>query len=1123
MSEFPIDWTDDTVRQYLTAEAHQKSKAEFERTHIDIDKIRADYLFPHPTNDEFVTQEEFRDAVLKSSVEDDNRIFILRGETGSGKSQLCQWLEYQIGRDTDAGANDTHIALHVSRSETRIKDIVDILTDPIDMSLDVRDVEALDPEKVANAMLANLDAYEPLLDTITETEATALVEDRSRNTDLRGILEENIRAYQEAVASDEDEDIPDLLTKDDYRELALAAFGQAKGGDTIFPTLQGFVDRELSTKMGVGDFQQRLKEISERYVELGLRPVLICEDLTTFSVLKEQLLDHIFQLDSGHYDVVLGWTTGWEKDNIDTALGTSEDAQTYMKDRAEGYLSTTDENGQAYFLTDDVTVELTRKYLSVIREESETTASVDIPEADFDGLYPFNAEFVKRAYENLVQDGNERRTPRLLLMRIVRECLTSTAPPFEAIDGNPYVKQFPTPVALSFPSDVQSVAKWYGIPTAEGNLRVPRSVFKLFDLSIPQQALDITETDVFFSGGGDTHVATFDVRQVGGRLDPGDSITVEALLSGRGEPDVDIRLDGEHAGYTDEDGLLELTLPNEEREVEVRAEKGEYADTTELPVGTDSLKLVATPSRPEEGESVRITAQFNGEPTPGVAVERDGQVIGETGGEGTIELVADDPPSMTLSASHGSVTDSLEIPISGGQTYPVDVDDPPKTIEQYQYQYQQWVSNGDEYNSSRVLRDGVAEFLQEWYDPTRLANPNSSATGTAGIYYTRGQRLPVSLQGVDERQGISVELPFGSQYASAYEPLFWYGVSSDGELPREEQYELNYAHLQAWADDQVAGFKRTMREDIESCFDDWTVEEFVVLAQYLLINAAKGKTELTRDLVFEEYRIATEYDDPIRERFSKTDPFREAFDSLATKSSVPGDLAEGFFKLKENFVDSEQLNDAYGAVANDLDTYIEEAMLIDTSDLPDAYRVGTTRSQATIKFVPLLESVRQYAQELNGLGPEDVDYITETVAEIDEWFDKSHSITQLRDRYDELMDVIGQLDISIKEKWVNKRELLDDEENLQMTRFANDVERFRDIESTDGPELVALMHEFERSRDNSPEWEIYEALGEMIQKARAVDVPETDNRLEAAVRNSDEFQELVTTRENALDAIGGER
>lgn len=767
------------------------------------------------------------------------------------------------------------------------------------------------------------------------------------------------------------------------------------------------------------------------------------------------------------------------------------------------------------------TVELSRQYLSVIREESAASADVEIREEDFDGLYPFNAEFIKRAYENLVQDGNERRTPRLLLMRIVRECLTSTKPPFEAIDGNPYVKQFPTPVSLDYSPQVQSIVKWYGIPTAEGNMRVPRSVFELFDVSIPESAVSTNDSDVVFDADSPS-VPDLRLRQVDGQIEPGATITVEALLNDRPEPDVEVTFDGSVVGHTGDDGKLSVTLPDEEREVKLGGEKADCAGTLELAVGTDSLSLVPTPSTPNEGETVKLTARVNGEPTADVSIERDGEALGTTDEGGTFELTADDPPSMSIAAEYENLEDEVEVGIAGTQTYPVETDYDGETVDEYRFDYQQWVSNGEEYASSATLRTGAEELLEEWYDPTRLANPNASTRGTAGIYYTRGDQVPVSLQGVDERTGISIELPFGSDYDRIYEPLFWYGISADGELPREDRYELNYGLLRNWADDSVAEFKRGMRERIEDCFEGWTIEELVVVAQYLLVNAAQGETELTRELVFEPYKTSDEYPHPFEKRFDKTHPFLEAFTELTTQSSAPSDLAEGFFKIKENFVDAERLNEAYGAVANDLETYLEEAMLIDTDDLPDAYKIGTTRSSAMMKLAPVLEYVKVYAQELNGLGANDVEYVTDTVEEIDAWYDKSHSLHEIRDLYDQLLEIVGDLDVKMRTRWEKRRKKLEDEDRFRLGVFAKDIERFREVESASGPELVELMHEFEKSRATAAEWEIYEAIGEMIKIAKDVDIPETDNKLEDAVRVSDEFRDLAATRDEIADAIGGE-
>jgi len=1120
MTQLPRDWDDDVVRQYLTPESHQKSREEFERTHIDIDRIKADYLFPHPSNDDFITQAEFRDAILKSGTEDDNRIFILRGETGSGKSQLCQWLEYQIG-NRDSGADETHVALHVSRSQTRIEDIIDILTEPIDIDIRVGSVEELNSEKVAGAMIANLDAFAPTaFQKLSPEEVEKLIADRS-GTDLRTILERNIEAYQEAVASDGEEDVPDLIDEEDYRDLSISAFGQAQGGKTIFPTLLGFLHDELSGKLNVGNFQDKLEQISDAYVEEGLRPVLICEDLTTFSVLKEQLLDHIFQLDSGHYDVVLGWTTGWEKDSLDKALGTSENTYTYMKDRAEGYLSMTDESGRAFFLTEDVTVELARKYVSVIREESEQEADIAIPEEAFDGLYPFNAEFIRRAYEHLVQDGNERRTPRLLLIRIVRECLTSGAPPFESIDGNPYVKQFPAPVSLDLPTEVQNLAKWYGIPSAEQNIQLPRGIFETFDVAIPGNVLDDGDPVLLQGKGGSGPKRKFRLDQVDGAIEPGATVTVQTTLNGRSAADADIEVDGEPTGFTGEDGTVDVQLPNEEGDVTISARKADLSDHKTFTLGRDSLNLSIEPTRPEEGDEITVTARFNGELMDNVAIFKQNERVGTTNPDGELSLTADESPEMSVRGEIDNVEDSRTVQIISGGDYPVDTDLPADEVDQRRFEYEQWLKKGAKYDSSDTLRSGAVAVLEKWHDPTRLANANSSATGVTGIYYARGSETPVSIQSVDERQGLSIELPFGTEHNDVYEPLLWCGMSEDSSLPYEDRYQLNYDLLRGWATDQVAQFRTDMRAEIESELpSDWTIEEFIIVAQYLLINAGDGTTDLSRDLVFQEYSTPAGYEHPVAERFSPGHSYREAYGNLTKSSSVPVDLAAGFFKLKENFVDDSRLSEAYAAVEEDLEEYVNEAMYIN-DDLPDAYRLGTTRSNATMRLEPVLKRVKEYAQELHSFGPDDVDHVITAVERIDDWFDESHNVPQLRELYERLYEDVGTLDVTIKESWENQLQRLEKGDAIHLTAFQSDIEEFRGIESATGPELVRLLHRYEESREKRVEWDIYEAIDDMISTAEAVSVPETSTELKDAVHNSEEMGDLLNRSESIKRTVGG--
>jgi len=160
------------------------------------------------------------------------------------------------------------------------------------------------------------------------------------------------------------------------------------------------------------------------------------------------------------------------------------DAATYMKGRSEGYLTMTDENGEAYFLDDDASVELTRSYLNAIKRHSDTESAPDGVEEAFDGLYPFNERFVHVAYRQLNDEGSDRKTPRLLLLRVVKHCLKSTWQPYEAMKSNSFVDTPTFEVDMKYDQIYQDVSRWYGVPVEDG-IGVKTGIFEAFGIELP--------------------------------------------------------------------------------------------------------------------------------------------------------------------------------------------------------------------------------------------------------------------------------------------------------------------------------------------------------------------------------------------------------------------------------------------------------------------------------------------------------------------------------------------------------------------------------------------------------------------------------------------------------------
>ncbi|ELY95126.1 hypothetical protein C483_02141 [Natrialba hulunbeirensis JCM 10989] len=1004
-------WDDDEVDHFITSEAYTEKKTpeQFEETHVDIDRIYADTLTPLGISGNFVTQEDVLESITASTVggpdsdddPDPNRIFIVRGEPGSGKSQLCEWTKYQINGfgENDDGVED-YVALHVSRSRTRMEQIINVLTEPLDVDPDVRNIQGSDPYELAEPIVGLLRGYWSN-SLLTDEELSELTEKRDDETDLRNIFAENIQEYQDDLQSREENPDFKLLTRKDYRKLHLSLdIGDKLRDDKelIFPALKNQAHEYLSKNL-VGDFKEQLKEYSQLYQERGIRPVLICEDLTTFSVLKEQLLDHIFELSSSHYDIVLGWTIGWEDDNIEDALNRSN-AATYMEGRSEGYLTMSDEDThEAYFLDDDVSVELTRSYLNAIKRHSDTKRESDDIANAFDGLYPFNERFIHLAYRQLNDKGSDRKTPRLLLLRVVKHCLKSTLPPYEAMKSNPFVDTPTFEVDMKYDQIYQDVSRWYGAPVEDG-VGVKRGIFEAFGIKIP-------DSD-------------------------------EALV------------------------------------------KGEYV-IFDKGKGSAVLDKIQNPPTPE----YEVMESDEGDDEK----QEDSGIAGEGEEEEVIDVI--DKPELS--------------------------EEERKRQREVQ-EFQDWITNGEGYDSSDTLHRGAVETLERWHEPTRLGNPNASTRYVSSIYYAGGDHIPVSIQGDQQRQAnVDVELEWGAEHEDLYTPMLEYGL-----FGMFDATDTNFDQLRAWADTNVAQFKREMRKEIEDNLKGLTIEKMLVLGQLFLINAAKGtKIEqdgISTELIFEEYNLDQPYGKPIVDEFERDSAFWEAFTNLAKSSSDISDLIEGFFLLKSNVVDYDRLAEARREVAADFDAHVDDAMMIDAGEIPDAYKVGSTRKQANTKVSTLFSRISDYATELQRLTPEeDGSHIQEDLEPVERWYDSSHTVDDLVEWFETLYNCAGTMNVTTKSSYEDAYEILTESpEEVNLMSFREDVEGFRNMDDATGTTLIARLHDFARSRHEQSAWEIYEVLDSLIDELQDQD-HSTGVDLEHRIQQINEYTEYEQKRQEVIE------
>ena len=1012
MTEMSANWDPEVVERFIKPESQQKEPEVFRETHVPISKIRAEILRPHDSDSKFVSEDEFRDAVLKSELKDDNRIFIVKGEVGSGKSHLCQWLEYEINGYGDAsGQSDSHVAIHISRSNTKLDEILEILHEPIDKEYEeVGSIGDLDPEDVADFIVQGLLTFYKDRGQLKSFELEKFLEDFDSKTSFRDVLVDNLTSYQKAVEQEGKEQAIDLFTRDDYSDICFSVFADTQYQTDTYPALRRAVHDLLTNNLGIENFKGQLEELSKAYVEAGKRPVLICEDLTTFNVLKDDLLDHIFDLSSSHFDIVLGWTSGWERENIDDALSTSDDSLSYMKMRSQGYLSMTDDQGRAYFLEDkSASLLLVERYLEAIKEHSETSTSIS--EDGFDQIYPFNDAFVHYVYQNLVQDGNRQQTPRVLLVHVIADCLTSTIPPFKKVETNAFVKSRPSVVSLKETEDCQRLTKWYGKRDPDGEkLWVPESVFNTFDIE-------------FETGHAEDGIVYFDL---------------DRILSG-----ADL-----------------LTVP-----VDGNTNSGDDSTTEEKDPDSPDDE-----SGEEEGDSEDSTEK-------GEADEEDTVTTGDV--------------------------DRDQIPTDKST------------------QFQAWIKNGSDYPSSNTLRDGVRMALNRWYEPTRLANENSTAKSTNGIYFARGSGVPVEIKGPDQPSDRSYTIEHGVDNYELYSKLLYAGVHEDFDE------DTNIDELRGWADDRVINYRGEMRTEIEGHLPDgMSVEEFVVLSKFLLMNTGQGISEVDRHTLFEEY--TKQRSSPLH-RDSNIDidlpmGMLDAFNVVTRNSSDIGGLVEGFFLLKKNVVDHERLDSAVKGINENLDEYIEEMAYVSVDELPQAYKIGTTRNNANTVVKDLITAVSDFANELLKLKQNtSFDPIEEEIQTYAEVFKPTHNKQKLLKMYEKLDSSLTPLEVTREERWESVGNLLREEDTtLHLDDFGETLNEYQSIEADSPVEIMSILHGYQKAKEEQKAWTVYDVLLDMIDELDGAGGAEKTD-FEEQVQKSDEFVSFSKKRDQVLELLGGAR
>jgi hypothetical protein len=432
----------------------------------------------HPA--ETIEEAMLLDQILTTSgLQPGNRVFVLYGAAGSGKSEFMKWLQVMITRRDPARAEFT---VRIPRTELDVMHIAErfhhLLSDAYFTDATRRRWENARQKPRTLSKLLLLTALERCLDADEQINALYY-------RLLDWIHPHIARSLATLEKSDPNTGKPiTLLTREDLDELK---------SETALPVP---LDYEQFRHHLLTAFREHLMEgqylpdtlsrIADDLERRGIRPILLVDDLVqSLNLFATDLLDYFITLDSGNWDVVLGLTPaalsagerGGELLERITHLDT-------VDDRVEKLWLSDVQGNASYFLTEETCATFAGRYLAAYREHNGWACAACPEQGRCAGLgsngkgallAPFNRALLQRLFRGLPEGKGKVR----YFLRHLREVL--------AVVGNggdllATLRRYAEPDTAVEADDeiLAQVAEFYGPSTSDHRVTLPADLVAAF-------------------------------------------------------------------------------------------------------------------------------------------------------------------------------------------------------------------------------------------------------------------------------------------------------------------------------------------------------------------------------------------------------------------------------------------------------------------------------------------------------------------------------------------------------------------------------------------------------------------------------------------------------------------
>lgn len=355
-----------------------------------------------------ITEIEFFEELIEAD-SSGNRIFLVFGSTGSGKSELLCWI-----KDKWIHQNINRPVIRISRSELNpqvlIKKCFEKIGIPLKISIDENKWDLLLKKPVT---LINQIVWTTLAETFqTDDEIIPLA------LMLRPIIEKNITDFTKQIERGQIKNSLEIIHRKQFEEiLSSTTLTLNIEYESFRHTLSQKLDHFLFEGWDIGSL---FKHMSEHLKANNIRPLLLIDDLVqSVNIYASELLDQLITLEESNWDVVIGLTPGSIQDSKRGVDLTKRIQNLDTIDDRVKKLWLSDESGKDFYnLNRSQVVPYMANYLKQLKSTQGFTCSVkcshfqncrnlvqsqastrkfedDLPL----NLLPFNSYMIKRVYD----------------------------------------------------------------------------------------------------------------------------------------------------------------------------------------------------------------------------------------------------------------------------------------------------------------------------------------------------------------------------------------------------------------------------------------------------------------------------------------------------------------------------------------------------------------------------------------------------------------------------------------------------------------------------------------------------------------------------------------------------